>query len=88
MAIHGRTRLHGPDGSLRRLRAIRGLPACVPAVAGGAVGDVDHGQPGQARQLRAAGGFVLVQAPETAKFDSMPRSTITATTLTARLQAP
>ena len=32
------------------------------------------------RQLRAAGGFVLVQTPESAKFDSMPRSAIASTT--------
>ena len=38
-----------------------------------------------ATHLRAAGGYVLVQTPETAKFDSMPRSTLAATAVDATL---
>jgi two-component system, chemotaxis family, CheB/CheR fusion protein len=38
-----------------------------------------------AAALRAAGGFVMAQTPETAKFDSMPRSVISATLVDAVL---
>jgi len=38
-----------------------------------------------AAQLRAAGGFVMAQLPETAKFDSMPRSAMAATLVDAVL---
>jgi len=38
-----------------------------------------------AAALRAAGGYVLVQSPESAKFDSMPRSAMGATTIDAAL---
>jgi two-component system, chemotaxis family, CheB/CheR fusion protein len=38
-----------------------------------------------AAALRAAGGYVMAQAPETAKFDSMPRSVIAATSVDAVL---
>ncbi|MFY7942428.1 MAG: CheR family methyltransferase, partial [Burkholderiaceae bacterium] len=38
-----------------------------------------------AAALRAAGGYVMAQAPETAKFDSMPRSVIASTLVDAVL---
>jgi len=38
-----------------------------------------------AAALRAAGGYVLAQSPETAKFDSMPRSVVAATLVDAVL---
>jgi two-component system CheB/CheR fusion protein len=38
-----------------------------------------------AADLRAHGGFVLVQRPDTARFDSMPRSTVAATSVDAVL---
>jgi two-component system, chemotaxis family, CheB/CheR fusion protein len=38
-----------------------------------------------AAALRAAGGYVMAQTPETAKFDSMPRSVIAATLVDAVL---
>ena len=38
-----------------------------------------------AAALRAAGGFVMAQSPETARFDSMPRSLIAATVVDAVL---
>ena len=38
--------------------------------------------------LNAAGGFVLAQDPETAKFDGMPRSVIAANVVDAVLPAP
>jgi two-component system CheB/CheR fusion protein len=38
-----------------------------------------------AADLRAHGGFVLVQRPDTARFDSMPRSTVASTSVDAVL---
>lgn len=38
-----------------------------------------------AAALRVAGGYVLVQSPDSAKFDSMPRSTMGSTTVDAAL---
>lgn len=38
-----------------------------------------------AAELRASGGYVLVQRPDTARFDSMPRSAVAATSVDAVL---
>ena len=66
----------------------RSLAAANPAHGIGVVlsGSGSDGSAGAA-VLRAAGGYVMAQTPETARFDSMPRSVIGSTNVDA-VQAP
>lgn len=67
----------------RFFRSLAGASAerCIGLVLSGSGSDGASG----AAALRAAGGFVMAQTPETARFDSMPRSVITATGVDAVL---
>lgn len=58
-----------------------GAERCIGLVLSGSGSDGATG----AVALRAAGGYVMAQTPETARFDSMPRSVITATGVDAVL---
>ena len=58
-----------------------GAGRCIGLVLSGSGSDGATG----AAALRAAGGYVMAQTPETARFDSMPRSVITATGVDAVL---
>lgn len=58
-----------------------GASRCIGVVLSGSGSDGAAG----AMALRAAGGFVMAQRPETARFDSMPRSLMAATTADAVL---
>lgn len=58
-----------------------GAERCIGLVLSGSGSDGAAG----AAALRAAGGYVMAQAPESARFDSMPRSAASATTLDAVL---
>ena len=65
-------------------RSLAGASAerCVGVVLSGSGSDGASG----AQALRAAGGYVMVQTPESARFDSMPRSALGATAVDAVLQ--
>lgn len=65
---------------------MRSLAASVPERAIGVVlsGSGSDGSMGAAA-LRAAGGYVMAQSPDTAKFDSMPRSVMASTVVDAVL---
>ena len=67
----------------RFFRSLAGASAarCIGLVLSGSGSDGASG----AAALRAAGGYVMAQTPETARFDSMPRSVITATGVDAVL---
>lgn len=65
------------------LRSLAGANAehCIGVVLSGSGSDGASG----AAALRAAGGYVMAQSPETARFDSMPRSVLSATAVDAVL---
>ena len=56
-----------------------GAERCIGVVLSGSGSDGASG----AAALRAAGGYVMAQTPESARFDSMPRSVIAATSMDA-----
>ncbi len=58
-----------------------GAERCIGLVLSGSGSDGAIG----AAALRAAGGFVMAQSPDSARFDSMPRSVVTATGVDAVL---
>jgi two-component system CheB/CheR fusion protein len=64
-------------------RSLAGASAerCIGLVLSGSGSDGASG----AAALRAAGGYVMAQSPESARFDSMPRSVVTATGVDAVL---